>query len=81
MKAKARVEPSVGRVSVSGAFLIPGLASLFFKNLFNRPGKVFKKNKINQLGFKQFIPANSQTWFLDNRYQNFCFFKKIKNET
>jgi hypothetical protein len=45
MKAKGRVEPSVGRVSVSGAFLIPGLVSLFFKNLFNRPGEVFKKKK------------------------------------
>jgi len=78
MKAKGRVEPGVGRVSVSGAFLIPGLVSLFFKNLFNRPGEVFKK-KINQLGFTQFIPANSQTWFLDNRYQNFYFFKKIKS--
>jgi hypothetical protein len=80
MKAKGRVEPSVGRVSVSGAFLIPGLVSLFVLNLFNRPGEVFRK-KFNQLGFKQFIPANSQTWFLDNRYQIFCFFKKIKNET
>ncbi len=77
MKAKGRVEPSVGRVSVSGAFLIPGLVSLFFLKKFNRPGEVFQK-KINQVGFKQFIPANSQTWFLDNRYQNFCFFKKNK---
>ncbi len=31
MKAKGRVEPSVGRVSVSRAFLIPGL--VFFLNL------------------------------------------------
>jgi hypothetical protein len=81
---------SVGRVSlfkthrvrVSGPFSHTWPSSLFLrKRLFNRPGEGFLKlTKKIQPCFKvpvlkQFIPAGSQTQFLENGYQIFCFSK------
>ncbi len=74
-KAKGRVEPSVGRVSVSRAFLIPGLVSLFFKNLFKRPREVFPK-KNQSAGFQTVHTSQFSNMVLRQQVSKFLFFQK-----
>lgn len=72
----------IHQVWISEAFLIPDsvllLLFLFKKKAdLRRVLKFFKKNS---LGFKvpvlrHIIPVGFQRWFLDKRYQKFCYFE------